>query len=168
MVLAPDLYHGDIATTIPEAESRSSKMNPETVQANLIRAVDDLRRISATRSIGVLGLSLGAFWALWLAAERPEDVAGVVTFYGTRPADYTKARAAFLCHFAPDDPYATSEEQRDLEERFRSAGREAHLHTYPGTKHWFFEEDRPDAFDAAAATLAWRRTLGFLRDHLKA
>lgn len=168
VVLAPDLYHGSIASTIPDAETRSSALDSERVRADLVRAVETLRRLSATKSLGVLGLSLGAFWGLWLACERPDDIAAVVAFYAARPEDYTKARAAFQCHFAADDPYATLEEQRDLEERFRTAGREAQLHTYAGTKHWFFEEDRLDAYDATAATLAWRRSLGFLRDHLKA
>ena len=31
------------------------------------------------------------------------------------------------------------------------------------TGHWFFEPDRADAFDQAAADLAWERTLAFLQ-----
>jgi carboxymethylenebutenolidase len=37
------------------------------------------------------------------------------------------------------------------------------FHRYPGTGHWFFEPDRSQAFDQAAASLAWDRTLDFLR-----
>jgi dienelactone hydrolase len=37
---------------------------------------------------------------------------------------------------------------------------------YPRTRHWFVEEDRPDAYDARAARLAWRRTLVFLNTHV--
>jgi carboxymethylenebutenolidase len=41
------------------------------------------------------------------------------------------------------------------------------FHRYPGTGHWFFEEDVKQAFNAKAAALAWDRTLAFLRRPLE-
>jgi carboxymethylenebutenolidase len=166
VVAAPDLYHGAIATTVQEAEMRSAEAKPEVIRADLFRALDDLRRLSATKSFGVVGLSFGADWALWLACARPEDIAAVVTFYGGHEEDYGKARAAFQCHFASEDPFVPPEERRNLEDRLRAAEREAEFHDYAGTKHWFFEKDRPEAYDEVAASQVWRRTLGFLRDHV--
>jgi carboxymethylenebutenolidase len=37
------------------------------------------------------------------------------------------------------------------------------FYRYPGVGHWFFEPDRPDAYDEAAAGLAWERTVEFLK-----
>jgi carboxymethylenebutenolidase len=165
VVLAPDLYHGRTVSTIGEAESRMSAMKWESVQSELLRAVDRLRSLSAAKSIGLVGLSLGASWSLWLSCSRPEEVSAVVTFYGAEALNYQEARAAFQCHFAAEDPYVPASERQPFEDRLRSSGREFELYDYPGTHHWFFERDRPE-YDEGAASLAWRRTLGFLRDHL--
>jgi carboxymethylenebutenolidase len=37
------------------------------------------------------------------------------------------------------------------------------FYTYPATGHWFCKPDRIDAYDQAAADLAWERTLAFLK-----
>jgi carboxymethylenebutenolidase len=50
-----------------------------------------------------------------------------------------------------------------LEASLRYAGRPVTFYRYSGTGHWFFEPDRPDAFNQAAADLAWDRTLSFLK-----
>ena len=68
-----------------------------------------------------------------------------------------------LSALRPDDLAAV----RALEDQIRAAGREVAFHLYPGTRHWFVEDNRPDAYDAAAARLAWERTLRFLRAHLE-
>jgi carboxymethylenebutenolidase len=38
--------------------------------------------------------------------------------------------------------------------------------TYPGTEHGFNNDTTP-RYDAAAATLAWTRTVAFLNDRLR-
>ena len=50
-----------------------------------------------------------------------------------------------------------------LEEALKQAGRPVTFYRYSGTGHWFFEPDRPQAYDHAAASLAWERTLAFLK-----
>ena len=53
-----------------------------------------------------------------------------------------KPRATILVS-APDDEWEPAENVRALEEKIRGAEKEVRAHFYPGTKHWFFEEDRP-------------------------
>ena len=63
-------------------------------------------------------------------------------------------------------PVPAAEDSAAADLRMRRAGWEVEFHVYPGTGHWFFEADRPDAYQADAAELAWQRTLAFLRKHL--
>ena len=51
---------------------------------------------------------------------------------------------------------------RATEADMRIVGLDPTFYIYPNTKHWFFEEDRPE-FDPQTADLAWKRTLEFLR-----
>src|SRR5207245_219077 len=55
---------------------------------------------------------------------------------------------------------------QDLEKLLRTLGKDVTFHTYPGTTHWFFENDRPDAYNAGAAKIAWERTVRFFTTQL--
>ena len=117
--------------------------------------------------LGAIGFSLGAHWTLWLANQHPNIVDAVVLFYGTSGGRFRKTQAAFLGHFAENDVWgAGSQSVQALEERLRAAGREVTFYTYPNTQHWFAEEDRPEAYQAQAAQVAWDRTIAFLESRL--
>ena len=167
VAFAPDLYRGAIATTIEEAESLSAGLDESRAKADISGAVDFLvGRAGAGSGIGVMGFSLGAYFALDLSTEDPERVRCVVVFYGTGPTDFSGSRAAYLGHFAENDPYEPSSYVDALEDALRAAGRAASFHRYEDTGHWFFEPDRSDAYIPAAAELAWQRTTVFLHDQL--
>lgn len=168
VALAPDLYNGKTASTIEDAKRLRSKMKSAVVSKELEGAVDLLSTLFAVSGerIGVLGFSLGAYWAMWLATQRPREVAAVTAFYGMRKGNYRKAHATFLGHFAEDDEYAPQKSARAVETQLRSSGRNVTLHFYPSTKHWFFERDRADAYNPEAAKLAWNRTTTFFHANL--
>ena len=111
----------------------------------------------------MIGFSLGAYFALDLSVTAPELISSVVVFYGTGVNDFSGSRADYLGHFAEKDEFEPQAGVDGLEASLQRAGRPVSLYRYPGTGHWFFEPDRSDAFDQAAASLAWDRTLAFLR-----
>jgi carboxymethylenebutenolidase len=78
-------------------------------------------------------------------------------------SDFNNSKAEYLGHFAENDQFEPKSNVDSLEESLKRAGRPVTFHVYSGTGHFFFEPDRPDAYNQAAASLAWDRTLAFLR-----
>jgi carboxymethylenebutenolidase len=167
VAFAPDLYHGKVADNIVDAETLGKALDTNHLQAkaDIMDATMFLNeRVGQTDGgLAVIGFSLGAFFALDVSLAAPEHIRSVVIFYGTRPGDYGGSQAAYLGHFAERDEFEPQANVDDLEESLRRAGRPVTFHRYPGTGHWFFEPDRHDAYNPAAASLAWDRTLAFLK-----
>ena len=162
--LAPDLYQGQIANTIDEAkalmENRDSEFMGDVVKA----AHDHLASLRAGRPIGVVGFSMGASWAVVVAANEA-DIAAVTMFYGAGEADFKQVKAKVLGHFSDVDEWEPLEWVNKMEAEMKSAGVDVTLHIYPEAGHWFAETDRPE-YDADAAALAWERTYEFLKKNL--
>jgi carboxymethylenebutenolidase len=170
VAFAPDLYHGQVALTIPEAEALGGVVDANHLQAEaeIADAAQFLHeRVGQNdRGLAVVAFSLGGYYALRLADTDPEHIRSVVLFYGTDGTvggDFSNSRAAYLGHFAENDQYETKSNVDHLEETLRRAGRPVTFYRYPGTGHWFFEPDVSHAYNQAAAKLAWDRTLAFLR-----
>jgi carboxymethylenebutenolidase len=166
-VVAPDMFGGQIATEIADAE-RLSQEGDKVADAIALAAVDHLAaHLGPEARLAILGFSFGAGYAIWAPSERDRIVASVV-YYGAYAGEFLKrSTAALLGHFAEEDPFTSEDEIRELEDGFRAAGRRAAIHRYPGTGHWFAEPSR-DAYRPDAAELAFDRTVAFLREELGA
>lgn len=166
VAFAPDLYHGKVTDKIAEAEALGSVLDANHAQAKA--EIAEATRFLAERAdpadhgLAVVGFSLGAYYALDLAAADPERIRSVVLFYGTGGGDFSGSRAAYLGHFAENDEFEPRSNVDGLEEMLRRGGRPVTFHHYSGAGHWFFEPDRAE-FNPAAASLAWERTLEFLK-----
>jgi carboxymethylenebutenolidase len=171
VALAPDIY-GNGATTdsIDEAEKLVGQHDsaPEIAKAILQSGVETLRGLPpvAGDRIGVIGFSMGGYWALHLSQANSPEVAAVVSVYGTGDADFTKASASYLGHFGENDDFEPLDGVRALESSIRDAGRDVTFHIYPGARHWFVEPNRPEVYDPEAAAMVWEHTLEFLKSRL--
>ena len=165
LVFAPDIFHGKIADNVADAEALARAHDGKQAQADVADAAKFLieRADPSNRGIAVIGFSFGAYYALDLSVSDPKNVRSVVVFYGTGLTDFNGSKAAYLGHFAENDEFEPQSSVDELEAALRGAGRPVEFHRYPGTGHWFFEPDRSDAFNQAAARLAWDRTLEFLK-----
>jgi carboxymethylenebutenolidase len=174
VALALDLYHGKTTTSVEEAQALGAALDRDVERwcGDIAEAVQVLRQHDATYptdghgKLALAGFSLGGAYALDTSVTLAEEIAAVVTFYDSYPGlDYSSAKAAYLCHFAEHDPFEPAESVAQMEQELQAAGRPVTSYTYPGTKHWFFEENRPE-YDAEAARLAWERTIEFLHQRL--
>lgn len=165
VAFAPDLYHGKVVDQIPEAEQLSRALDAGQARADVAAAAEYVveRAGQPQHGVALIGFSLGAYFALEHSVDAPESVRSVVVFYGTRDGDYGKAKAEYLGHFAEADEFEPQAAVDKMEADLRRAGRTLTAHHYPGTGHWFFEADRTQAYNRAAADQAWQRTLAFLK-----
>lgn len=98
-----------------------------------------------------------------LATVDPELRAAIV-FYGQIPPaeDIPKIRARVLGLYGGEDPGIT-QTIPGFAEAMAAAGKQFEYHVYPGAKHAFFNDTRPN-FQTESATDAWGRVTRFLAD----
>lgn len=166
-VVAPDLYRGPMASTIEEAERLSAAIDEAAADAIALATIDRLAdRLGPAARLAAVGFSMGGAWSMWSPAQRDRLAASVVYYGSIEGPSLTRASVPVLGHFAETDPYEPDEAIAAFEGTLRSAGRDVVIHRYPGTGHWFAEPSR-DAYRAAAADLAFERTVAFLGRHLR-
>lgn len=170
-VLAPDLFDGTVLatpddataflTSIRNGEARGGALTRDRIEASAEAALDKLLAHPDVRGdrAAIIGLSMGAGYGHELAAARPEVVAFVGFYSGIFEAP---KGVAYLGHFAEHDDFDDSAGVSELKP---TLGEGSAAYVYPGTKHWFIENDRPE-FDPDATDLAYDRTVAFLRQQL--
>jgi carboxymethylenebutenolidase len=165
-VVAPDMFGGQVATEIADAERLTGAMDDKVGEAITLASVDYLaERLGPDAPLAGLGFSFGAAWAIWAPTQR-DRLRATVVYYGTWVGSVlAEAKTPVLGHFAEDDPYEDNDTVAAFEQGLREAGRDVAIHRYPGTGHWFAEPSR-DAYRPEAAALAFERSVAFLNMHL--
>jgi carboxymethylenebutenolidase len=173
VALAPDLFHGETTTEPDEAGKLMMALNLDRAAQDLGGAVAFLQGHEAVagEKLGVTGFCMGGGLTLVAACRFPDAFGAVVPWYGLIPwpdaePDWSALEAPVEGHYAGDDGFFTADAARDLEARLRGLGKSATLYIYEGADHAFFNDTRPEVYDAEAATTAWQRTLDFLHTRL--
>ena len=100
-------------------------------------------------------------------ATRVPDLAAGVAFYGSAPnlEDVPKIKAALVIQSAEVDERINAS-WPEYEAALKAANVRYERYLYPGTQHGFNNDTTP-RFDAAAAKLAWERTVAHLNKRLR-
>jgi carboxymethylenebutenolidase len=170
VALAPDHYHGRQTNSPDEAGKMFMALNIGQAGKEMRGAAEYLHGHAAVapKRVGILGFCMGGQLALFAAQEHGDRLACAVDFYGVHPhvaIDPARVKIPVLGHFGREDASVPVDAVTALGTTVRAAGGSFEPHFYDAG-HAFFNDTRPQAYDAEAAEVAWERTLAFLRKHL--
>lgn len=170
VALAPDLYHGQIANEPNEARKLAMALDRRRAVDEVLAAASYLRSLEIVQpaKVGVIGWCMGGGLAL-TSASGSDLVDAVVCFYG-RPLDArdtAKIKVPVLGLYGELDAGIPASIVQEFEQQLASSGVPHEFHVYPRAGHAFFNDGRPEAFQAEAAADAWTRALAWFRQYLK-
>jgi carboxymethylenebutenolidase len=124
-------------------------------------------RPGVTGKIGAVGFCYGGGMVNFLATRLGKDLSAGVPFYGSAPNtdDVPKITCPLLIQSAEVDERINASWPA-FEQALKAAHVTYERHLYPGTQHGFNNDTTP-RYDAAAAKLAWERTIAFFNAHVR-
>jgi carboxymethylenebutenolidase len=169
--LAPDLYGGRVAHNEEEASSLATQLSADQAVKDLSGAVDYLlAQPSVTGdAVGVIGFCMGGGFVLRLARLAGKKVAAAVIFYGLFQGDedFSSIGIPVQAHFGEHDDFIPADTARQVMDRVGTqTGAPAQVHFYDAGHAFFNDENHLGTYDPDLASLAWSRTVDFLRSHL--
>ncbi|MGC1132889.1 MAG: dienelactone hydrolase family protein [Nitrososphaeraceae archaeon] len=174
VVLAADMYSGQVATTPDQAMQLvgSVRENPSEAIANLqaaIRYLGSLENVNSSR-IASLGWCFGGGQSLQLAlnTEAENPLAAAVLYYGDPVMDeqeLSKIKWPVLGIFGDQDESISVENVTKFEQALNSTGIPNEIYIYEGVGH-AFANPSGDNYAPEETRDAWEKTLAFLKKHV--
>ncbi len=155
-VVVPDLFGGEVATTLDEGFRLLDRVGWGRVIERARRAVEGLP--AETVLIGV-SMGTGVVTDLW--SERPDAEAVVLLHAAAVPPASVRPGVRVQLHAADPDDFAPPEDVEALREAARESGVDLEVFRYPGAGHFYTDPTLPD-HDPEAAEPTWRRVLDLL------
>ena len=172
VALVPDLYNGHTTTDPDDAATMLQALHigeTEVIFREAVRTLLAQPAVSPNDKVGVVGFCMGGQLAMFAAGCNP-SIKATVNFYGIHPKvqpSYRDIAGEVLGIFAENDHMANQDAVRALDVELTTLSVPHEFHTYPGVDHAFFNDTRPEVYNAEAAADAWSRTLAFLRSNLQ-
>ena len=165
--VAPDLYRGKLAKDSNEAAKFMREL-PLAEGVEIIRqAVAETKSRYKSEKIGITGYCMGGIYALRAACELTEFSAAA-PFYGDIPEEdvLKKLTVPTLFIAGKRDAWINPAKVNQLIEAARKYDLPIEVVSYDAD-HAFFNDTRPEVYDAEAATDAWRRVLQLFGESLR-
>jgi carboxymethylenebutenolidase len=171
VALAPDLYHGKVATVPEEARKLAQSMPRDRAIRDLKAAYNYLAAMPDVEKdkIGSIGWCMGGGLSLQLAIHEPRLAACVVNYGSlvTDPAMIDKIEAPLLGNFGADDHGIPPSAVHAFEKAMKDAGKKIDAKIYDGAGHAFENPNNKSGYRPESARDARARTLAFFGETLK-
>jgi carboxymethylenebutenolidase len=168
IAVAADLFEGVTTKDAKEAANLMSALRPEQGLEALKVVLDGLRAMPEVTAVGVTGFCMGGTFALLLACNA--KVEACAPFYGDVPTDTTligRLSCPVLFIGGEKDQWITVEKMKRLESALNQYGKPGEVRIYKGADHAFFNNTRPEVYNAADAADAWQRVVEFFNKYLR-
>ena len=161
--VAPDLYRGKLAKDSNEAAKFMRELPLEQGVEIIRQAVTETKSRYNSQKIGITGYCMGGTFAMRAACDIPE-LKAAAPFYGDIPEEAVlkNLRVPTLFIAGKRDGWINPEKVNGLNEMSAKYNLPVETLTYDAD-HAFFNDTRPEVYDAAAAAGAWQK----VQDHFK-
>lgn len=166
LAIAPDLYRGRVATTVPDASRLMQELKLDDGLAAIKSSMAKAAETYGVSHFGITGFCMGGTYALRAACEL-EGISAAAPFYGDIPEEdvLKKLQTPTIFISATQDAWINPEKVATLEDA-------AERYELPVTSvkydadHAFFNDTRPEVYNETAARDAWALVTGFFNDKL--
>ena len=168
VAIAPDLYHGKTTKSPDDAGKMLMELDVERAESEIAGAGDYVlsRPECTSQKYGVIGFCMGGALAQYDATKNHAKVGAAVSFYGGFKKVATRwedLEAPILLVYGEDDKGVPADQGRELAEKLKKLGKQVEIVVYPHANHAFFNDARPEVYNAEAGGDAWRRTIEWFR-----
>jgi carboxymethylenebutenolidase len=167
--VAPDFLSLAGGTPANEDAAREAigKLDLGKSVSDAVAILDELTKSSRGGKVGAVGFCWGGGFVNRLAVAAGDKLDAGVAFYGPAPdtSEAAKVQAPLAIHDAGLDTRVNATSFPWVN-ALRAAGKPVKFFLYEGVNHAFHNDTSAERYNRAAAELAWKRTLAFLRQHL--
>jgi len=166
LCVAPDLFRGRVAKDTGEASALMQALEIDDGMEVIRKAMDAAAETYQVKRFAITGYCMGGTFALRAACEFP-DLAAAAPFYGDIPEErvLAKLRVPTLFIAGKRDAWINEEKVNQLRELAAKYNLPVEVVSYDAD-HAFFNDTRPEVYNAEAAADAWRRVLEHFGNHL--